>query len=387
MITTAAPLDRIPLDTLNDVVRPGVALPFSLHDAQGWLLLGVGQMLTSERQFEQLVERGAWAHRLEVEAARASAAPPSQPPATLFHRWERLVWELDEVLQRVMRREAAPAEVVGLWQRAQNLLDRDPDVALFMAVRQDDRRFALYALTHSLHTAVVAVLAARHLGWDAARQQSLACAALTMNAAMLRLQAQLAEQLEPPNTRQREAIAQHPLAAAQALREIGVTDGAWLTTVEQHHEEPGGGGYPQRLSAPDEAAQLLRLADMLIAKITPRAHRPALTPRLATRDVFLADPDKRLSTAIVRVLGLYPPGSVVQLKGGETGVVTRRAEGGNGPWVRVLAAGAPGRSADTAAAEDAIAQGVPMPAGLTRVYPEQVYGLILADPDEAAHAP
>jgi len=383
VITAAAPLDRLPLATLADLARPGVAMPFSLYDAQGRLLLGEGQVLASERQVEQLQERGAWAHRLEVEAVRARAKPgpaPAPAPLSLFDCWERLVWELDEVLQRLTRREATPAEIVALWQRAQTLLERDPEVALFMAVRQDDRRFALYALTHSLHTAVVAVLTARQLGWDAARQQSLACAALTMNTAMLRLQAQLAEQAEPPTMRQREVIAQHPLAAAQLLRDVGVADAAWLATVEQHHEEPGGGGYPRRLAAPDEAAQLLRLADMLMAKITPRAHRAALAPRLATRDVFLADPDKRLATAMVRVLGLYPPGSVVQLASGEVGVVSRRAEAGRGPWVQVLATGATGHSVDSAAPGHAIAQGVAMPAGIARVYPEQVYGLIPAEP-------
>lgn len=381
MITAAAPLDRIALDTLTDLVRPGVAVPFSLYDAQGRLLLGEGQVLASERQVEQLQERGAWAHRIEVLAVRARATPAAKPaPLTLYDCWERLVWELDAALQRLARRQATPAELGALWQRAQALLERDADVALFMAVRQDDRRFALYALTHSLHTAVLAVLAARQLGWDTARQQSLACAGLTMNAAMLRLQAQLAEQAEPPNMRQREAIAEHPLAAAQLLRDVGVADAAWLTAVEQHHEEPGGGGYPRRLPAPDEAAQLLRLTDMLMAKITPRAHRPALTPRLAARDVFLADPGKLLATAMVRVLGLYPPGSIVQLASGETAVVSRRADASRGPWVQVLAAGGAGRSVDTAEPGHAIAQGVAMPAGIARIYPEQVYGLILADP-------
>jgi hypothetical protein len=381
VITAAAPSDRVPLETLAELVRPGVAVPFSLYDAHGRLLLGEGQVLASERQVEQLVERGAWAHRIEVLAVRARSTPAAKPaPLTLYDGWERQVWALDEALQRLARREATPAELGALCQHTLALLERDPDVALFMAVRQDDRRFALYALTHSLHSAVVAVLAARQLGWDAARQQSLACAALTMNTAMLRLQAQLAEQAEPPSMRQREAIAEHPLAAAQLLRDVGVADAAWLAAVEQHHEEPGGGGYPRKLPAPDETAQLLRLADMLIAKITPRAHRPALAPRLATRDVFLADPGKHLATAIVRALGLYPPGSIVQLASGETAVVTRRADAGRGPWVQVLAAGAAGRSVDTAEAGHAIAQGVPMPAGIARIYPEQVYGLIPADP-------
>ena len=379
MTTPETARERVPIDELRDLIQIGAALPFRLLDSHERLLLGEGQVVATERQFEQLNERGAWAERARVEAVRAANPAPAAAPSTLFHCWERLVWDLDATLQRLMGQLAMPQEVVDLWQRARALLDRDPDVALFMAIRQDDRRFALYALTHSLHTASVAALAARQLGWDETRVQSLACAALTMNVSILRLQAQLAEQRDPPSLRQREAIEQHPLAGAQLLRAIGVTDEEWLAAVEQHHEEPGGGGYPRKVAAPCEAAQLLRLADTLMAKLTPRAHRPAMAPRLATRDVFLADPDKRLSTAIVRVLGVYPPGSVVQLKTGETGVVTRRAADGHGPSVRVLAGGAVGRTADTALPDDAVVQGVPMPAGVARVYPEQVYGLILVE--------
>ena len=375
------PRERVPIDELRDLIRLGEALPFRLLDAAERLLLGEGQVVASDRQFEQLHERGAWAERDRVEAARAAAAPEPPRAPTLFDRWESLVWDLDALTQRLAQGSADPPDIVALATRALALLDRDPDVALFVAVRQDDRRFALYALTHSLHTATITSLAARQLGWDAARVMSLACAALTMNASIHRLQGQLAEQHDPPNLRQREAIEQHPLASAQLLRAAGVDDALWLAAVEQHHEQPGGGGYPKGLSAPDEAAQLLRLADMLMAKLTPRAHRAALEPRLAMRDVYLADPDKRLAAALVRVLGVHPPGSIVQLAGGEVGVVTRRAAGGRGPWVHVLGGGAALREVDAAAPGLAIAQGAPMPPGVSRIYAEQVYGLIAADPD------
>jgi HD-GYP domain-containing protein (c-di-GMP phosphodiesterase class II) len=373
--------ERVPIDELRDLIRLGEALPFRLLDADERLLLGEGQVVASERQFEQLHERGAWAERDRVDAARAAAAgdAPARPP-TLFDKWEALVWDLDATLQRIVQGTAMRRDVEQLAVRALHLLDRDPDAAIFLAVRQDDRRFSLYALTHSLHTVTFAALAARQLGLASERVQRLACAALSMNAAIVRLQGQLAEQRDPPTLRQREAIERHPLDAAQQLRAIGVDDPAWLETVEQHHEQPGGGGYPRGLTAPGEDAQLVRLADMLVAKITPRAHRPALDPRVATRDVYLADPDKRLATALVRVLGVYPPGSIVQLKSGEVGVVVRRAAGGRGPFVHLLA-GAPSRSptervVDSAEPARAIAREAPMPAGVARIYPEQVYGIV-----------
>ncbi len=372
--------ERVPIDELRDLIRLGEALPFRLLDADERLLLGEGQVVASERQFEQLHERGAWAERDRVDAARAAAGDAPARVPTLFDKWEALVWDLDATLQRLAQGSAAARDVEQLAVRALHLLDRDPDAAIFLAVRQDDRRFSLYALTHSLHTATFAALAARQLGFDGERVLRLACAALSMNAAIVRLQGQLAEQRDPPTLRQREAIERHPLDAARLLRAVGVDDARWLDTVEQHHEQPGGGGYPRGLATPVEDAQLVRLADMLVAKITPRAHRPALEPRVATRDVYLADPDKRLATALVRVLGVHPPGSIVQLRGGEVGVVVRRAAGGHGPFVHLLGGGsAPSaleRVVDTAEPARAIAHEAPMPAGIARIYPEQVYGIV-----------
>ncbi|MCU0813843.1 MAG: hypothetical protein MUC32_05800 [Burkholderiaceae bacterium] len=374
--------ERVPIDELRDLIRLGEALPFRLLDADERLLLGEGQVVATERQFEQLHERGAWAERDRVEAARAAATGDAAARSpTLFDKWEALVWDLDATLQRIVQGCAAARDVEQLAARALHLLDRDPDAAIFHAERQDDRRFSLYALTHSLHTATFAALAARQLGFDGERVQRLACAALSMNAAIVRLQGQLAEQRDAPTLRQREAIERHPLDAVQLLRAIGVDDARWLGTVEQHHEQPGGGGYPRGLAAPAEDAQLVRLADMLVAKITPRAHRPALEPRVATRDVYLADPDKRLATALVRVLGVHPPGSIVQLRSGEVGVVVRRAAGGRGPFVQLLggvaAPSALDRVVDTAEPARAIAHEAPMPAGIARIYPEQVYGIVV----------
>ncbi|MFX7922516.1 HD domain-containing phosphohydrolase, partial [Acinetobacter baumannii] len=76
--------------------------------------------------------------------------------------------------------------------------------------------------------------------------------------------------LLPP---QRAAINRHPDEAVAWLRNAGLADTEWLTAVAQHHEQPGGGGYPQGLAEPSETAQLLRLADIFLAKLASRGGR------------------------------------------------------------------------------------------------------------------
>jgi hypothetical protein len=78
---------------------------------------------------------------------------------------------------------------------------------------------------------------------------------------------------------------------------------------------------------------------------------------------------------------VHPPGDLVKLKNGEAAIVVQRAAAGHATQVAALLdargkvlVGAPRR--DTAAAASAIAGPLLDRAGLPRVLPEQVYGLI-----------
>jgi HD-GYP domain-containing protein (c-di-GMP phosphodiesterase class II) len=385
-----ADIDRVPLQAVRDLLRLGERLPFSVLDVHERLLLNAGQRLADEAQFEALIDRGAWAQRSLVEAERAARALAAGVPAaveaavllpSLFDRWERLLWQFDK-LSRGLARGQLPASVVPtFWHGLQQLVDVDPDVALFFCLRQDDRRFALYAQHHAIHCAVVTLLAARLLAWSPARLDALGCAALTMNLGMLELQAQMAEQSDPPTKRQMDSIRAHPEAAVTLLREAGAQDAEWLTTVLQHHEQPKGGGYPHNLTEVTDAAQLLRAADVYMAKVSPRALRAPLAPVVAMRQLFQHDPRDPLGMALVKALGVHPPGALVTLQSGEVAVVTRRAASGTHPIVATLSDKQGRPVADThrrdtaeagLAIQGPLADAKPFP----RVLPDRVYGWI-----------
>lgn len=383
-------VERVVLTEVRDLIVVGEALPFRVLDEAGRLLLNAGQAVASERQFEMLVERGAWAERPavdEVRRARGDDAaatrdrPVRQP--TLFDLWESAVWDLDDLTRRLAKGRVQAPEIEAYAARLTALVDRDVDVALFTCIRQDDPRFALYALTHGLHCAVLGWLTARQLGWPGERALCMVKAALTMNVAMAELQAVMAEQRDPPSKRQLEQIRAHPQASAALLRQAGVADADWLAAVEDHHERPDGGGYPRGTVEVSDLAALLRAADVFMAKISPRAMRAAMTPQLAARQLFQQDGGAPLATALIRAVGVYPPGSLVALASGEVGAVTHRAVPGRAAQVATLSdrKGQPVAATqhrDTGQAEFAVAGPLKDNAGFARVLPERIYGLIPA---------
>jgi hypothetical protein len=320
-----------------------------------------------------------------VEAERKARAAASQAPVvaqlSLFDRWERLLWQFDKLSRALLRKEQPGSAVAPFFATLQALVDRDPDVALFLCARQEDRRYALYPLRHGIHCSVLVLLAGRQLGWPAAQCASIGSAALTMNLSILELQAVMAEQDTPPTKKQFEQIRAHPQATAAMLRAAGIDDEEWLGAVADHHERAGGGGYPRGQGEVSEAARVLRAADVYMSKISPRAKRQPMVPQMAVRQLFQQHPGDPLAMAIVRTLGAHPPGSLVRLSSGEIGVSIRRASAGPHPLVATLSDknGRPSGEThrrDTAQPEFAV-EGPPQDAtAFARVLPERVYGII-----------
>jgi HD-GYP domain-containing protein (c-di-GMP phosphodiesterase class II) len=370
------------LKLMQNLVRLGEPLPWGVRDAQGNLLLAQGHVVATAAQLAAILERGAFVDVEEVKAAAkrtAEAEKQKQRPASLFTLWERVLWQLD----RLLRGSAEPdfnGRADELARHIVALTERDPDIAIYLAVLQDPKRLAIYGLAHSVHCAMVGLLMARRLGWDEAQTQSLMKAALTMNIAMLDLQASLAVQGQPPTQSQQATIREHPEKGVAMLRAAGVDDAAWLDAVVQHHELPDGSGYPGGIIDAAPLSQALHHIDSFVAKISPRAGRQPLSMQQALRELFKEDQGGEAAAAIVKEFGLYPPGDFVKLKTGEHAVVVRRSVTANAPTAASITdrSGMPMVNTimrDTAKPEYAIVSALSDKSQVLRMQPERLYGL------------
>jgi len=376
---------RVPLAEVRDLIRIGGPLPFRVLDALERLLLNEGQVIHDEAQFETLTERGAWAERAVVDAVRKALAAGAPAPVavqlSLFDRWERLLWQFDKLARGLITLEMPGANLTTFYGALAALVDRDEDIALYLCTRQGEHRFGLYPVRHPVHCAVLATLTARQLGWNEAGVEALGCAALSMNLGILELQAAMAEQADPPTKRQLEQIRAHPDAAVALLRASGITDEEWLTIISEHHEHNGGGGYPKNKADVHPGAHVLRSIDVYMAKISARATRPGVLPQLAIRQLFQQGPGDPLSMAVIRTLGVHPPGSLVKLQSGEIAVAIRRPATGTHPLVATLSdkSGRPtGETHRRNTADPGFGVQAPHAGGkeYARILPERVYGLV-----------
>jgi HD-GYP domain-containing protein (c-di-GMP phosphodiesterase class II) len=315
----------------------GEPLLFGICDEHGRLLLASGQVIQSAEQLEELLERGAFVDQSAQDDAesRISTAKPTQ----LARIWDRSMEEVGQVL-----RATAGADFPRALERASKpvlaLIVRDPDLALFQVVRQEEGEVAQYASRHAIHAGIAAGLAARRLGWDETAARCSFRAALTMNVSIVELQNRLCNQVTPLTPMQREQLRTHPERSAEMLRKAGVTDSDWIAAVVQHHGRDEVEGRPRSLTGISEIARLVCLADIFTAKLSPRATRPALAPDIAARQLFTANQADSMTAALIKEFGIYPPGTAVRLKSGEKGVVVKRGESANAPLVLVLTSSA-----------------------------------------------
>lgn len=170
---------------------------------------------------------------------------------------------------------------------------------------------------HPINVMVISLLLGRSLGMKSAELHDLGVSALIHDLGKLKL---------PPNLRQptpsmipmeRSRYETHVGESVAFAMRMGLTD-AVLTAIAQHHEMADGSGFPLRLKGPalSRNSQVLALVNRYDRMCNPANGVDALTPHEALSVIFAqlkARFDSVVLGAFIRMMGVYPPGSIVQL--------------------------------------------------------------------------
>jgi hypothetical protein len=221
----------------------------------------------------------------------------------------------------------------------QGLLQRDPDVGLYLLFQLASNSPVGYSASHALVCAVLCHLIASELVLPVRERDSLVRAALTMNIAMTRMQDELATQTERPTPAQQEAIRTHQVKGAMMLGNLGVQDEDWLDVVSQHHSDAGEREDLRTLPTGQRLARILKVVDRYAAMISPRVSRAGRSATDSARSI-LSDKADLVGQTLVRVVGLCPPGPYVRLDNDDLAVVLRRSSKPNQPFVAIVGNGA-----------------------------------------------
>lgn len=173
------------------------------------------------------------------------------------------------------------------------------------------------ASTHALNVAVTGLLLGKAMGLDATELADLGVGALLHDIGKIELPDRARYRDDSFTAAQTRLYQEHVAHGVSLARKMGLRPGAVLA-IGQHHEHADGSGFPMHLG-PDrmsQAGRILALVNRYDNLCNPAGPGQSLTPHEALSYIFAQLKNKfdaAMLSAFIKMMGVYPPGSVVQL--------------------------------------------------------------------------
>ena len=202
------------------------------------------------------------------------------------------------------------------------MLVGEPDLTLRLLGEGAGDKGAL----HAINVGVISLLMGRVFGMSADDMLDLGVGALMHDVGKAELPERLrfrAEHFTPSEQKYYEEHVGHGVATG---RRMGLRAGA-LLVIGQHHEHADGSGFPLHLGSDrlTVAARIVALVDRYDNLCNPPLAAKALTPHEALSLLFAQGKhqfDTAILGAFIKMMGVYPPGSAVQLTDDRYALVT-----------------------------------------------------------------
>lgn len=175
------------------------------------------------------------------------------------------------------------------------------------------------AYLHSLNVTVLSMMLGRQLGLDAEASHLLGMGALLHDIGKLEVPSKVSLK-PPPLTRAEQQLLEMHTLYGKRMGEKLMLDDDVLRIIHEHHEHCDGSGYPQQLreASIGRLSRIVCIANHFDNLCNPVDPRTALSPHEALARMFLPQYRVRFDDvalkAFIRCMGVYPPGSLVQLE-------------------------------------------------------------------------
>jgi HD-GYP domain-containing protein (c-di-GMP phosphodiesterase class II) len=275
--------------------------------------------------------------------ATAAAASPAQHAEAAARRERRRLLAVQREAVRTCERQFAEAtqecrkvfDLVGSEPKkagaqcealTQAFLDKmlvgERDLSLRLLSEGAGDKLAL----HAINVGVISLLMGRVFGLAADDMLDLGVGALLHDVGKAELPERLRHRAEHFTPSEQQYYEEHVGHGVATGRRMGLRAGA-LLVIGQHHEHADGSGFPLHLGSDrlTVAARIVALVNRYDNLCNPPTPAKALTPHEALSLLFAQGKnqfDTAIMGAFIKMMGVYPPGSAVQLTDDRYALVT-----------------------------------------------------------------
>jgi putative nucleotidyltransferase with HDIG domain len=263
------------------------------------------QQLAAEVQARQALNR---AERASLLAAQQSVLMACEKRFSETSRLYRRVADLSQSAPR----EAAEKCTAMVTAMVQDMM-ASQEIAIRLLSESAGEKSGL----HPVNVMVLSVLLGRTMGLGETDLQALGVAAFLHDIGKQQVPERVRWPLDSFNSAETRLYQEHVAFGVQAARAMGLSPAA-VEAIGQHHEANDGSGFPGRIRGEEFSTlgRLLSVVNLYDSLINPARASAALTPHEAVAALFShyrLRCDPQVLSAFIRMVGIYPAGSVVQL--------------------------------------------------------------------------
>jgi HD-GYP domain-containing protein (c-di-GMP phosphodiesterase class II) len=248
-----------------------------------------------------------------------------------------LVRELDHAIAA-----GQPLSAPRIRGAVRSLIDNVADSRAAMLELAGLKSHDEYTFYHSVNVAVLSLALGSAISHDQRFLATLGTGALLHDLGKLAIPPGIINKETPLTSKEWDEIRKHPVyGASMAALTPGLDRGATVIVLEHHMRLDGAGYPPHPESRQHIGSRIVAIADAYDAMTSTRSYSDARRLDEAI-EVLMSGAgtalDETLVRIFVRLMGLYPPRSLVRLSTGETAIVLAANEGTfTAPVVRVIA--------------------------------------------------
>lgn len=274
---------------------------------------------------------------LALEASPVQPPPPPPPPDPQEQARQTRVKQLSVLRKRLSEVDRAFVQASQRVKTLNQSLRNQPEESVKqagalvnelvttmlgedgVALHSINGKAAEDAYLHSLNVTVLSMMLGRQLGLDAEASHMLGMGALLHDIGKLEVPSKVLLK-PPPLTRAEQQLLEMHTLYGKRMGEKLMLDDDVLRIIHEHHEHCDGSGYPQQLreASIGRLSRIVCIANHFDNLCNPLDPRLALSPHEALARMFLPQYRVRFDDvalkAFIRCMGVYPPGSLVQLE-------------------------------------------------------------------------
>jgi len=200
---------------------------------------------------------------------------------------------------------------------------RNPDAMMWLTRLQKKDS---HTSQHSVNSCILAVTFGRYIGLPKEELENIAIGALMHDIGKLQIPTEILNKPGKLTPEERRVVHKHPLMSRNLLMAAGRYLAPAVDIAYTHHERIDGSGYPRGLRGTSLTpfSRMIAIIDVYDTMTSEQVYRAELAPFECLKHLNQNKGklfDQQLVSLFIKMIGVFPVGSLVELTNGEIGIV------------------------------------------------------------------